>query len=75
NPLIRSAYNTTSDFEEYKQKLLAKVEYNKQDGNLSFLDSIEDVRREQHARLEQVEYDYYNDSKKTTSFDVPYYAE
>ncbi|CAF3173381.1 unnamed protein product [Rotaria socialis] len=75
NPLIRSAYNTTSDFEEYKQKLLAKVEYNKQDGNLSFLDSIEDVRREQHARLEQVEYDYYNESKKATSFDVPYYAE
>ncbi|CAF1026654.1 unnamed protein product [Rotaria sordida] len=74
NPLIRSAYNTTSDFEEYKQKLLAKVEYDNQDSNLSFIDSIEDVRREQRVRLAQVEHDYYN-QKKTPSFDVPYYAE
>ncbi|CAF3168277.1 unnamed protein product [Rotaria sp. Silwood2] len=74
NPLIRSAYNTTSDFEDYKQKLLAKVEYDNQDGNSSFLNSIEDIRHEQRVRLAQVEHDYYN-QKPTSSFDVPYYAE
>jgi hypothetical protein len=74
NPLIRSAYNTTFDFEEYKQKLLAKVEYDKQDGNSSFLDSVEEIRREQRVRLVQVEHDYYN-QKKTLAFDVPFYAQ
>ncbi|CAF1349340.1 unnamed protein product [Rotaria sp. Silwood1] len=74
NPLIRSAYNTTSDFEEYKRKLLAKVEYDNQDDNTSFLDSIDDIRREQRVRLAQVEHDYYN-QKTTPSFDVPYYTE
>jgi hypothetical protein len=74
NPLIRSAYNTTSDFEEYKQKLLAKVGIDNRDDNSSFLNSIEDLRREQRVRLAQVEHDYYN-QKKTTSFDVPYYAQ
>jgi len=74
NPLIRSAYNTTFDFEDYKQKLLAKVEYDDQHNSSSFLDSIEDIRREQRVRLAQVEHDYYN-QKKTPSFDVPYYAQ
>jgi hypothetical protein len=73
NPLIRSAYNT-SDFEEYKQKLLAKVGNDNRDGGSSFLNSIEGVRREQRVRLAQVEHDYYN-QKKTPSFDVPYYAQ
>jgi hypothetical protein len=74
NPLIRSAYNTTFDFEEYKKKLLAKVEYDDQHNNSSFLDSIEDIRREQRVRLAQVEHDYYN-QKKTPSFDLPYYVQ
>lgn len=74
NPLIRSAYNTTSDFEDYKKKLLQKFDYNKQDENLSFLDTIEDVRLEQRTRLAQVEHDYYN-QKTAPSFDVPFYAE
>jgi hypothetical protein len=74
NPLIRSAYNTTSDFEEYKQKLLAKVGNDNRDGNSSFLNSIEEVRREQRVRLAQVEHDYYN-QKKIPIFDLPYYAQ
>jgi len=74
NPLIRSAYNTTSDFEEYKQKLLGKVENNNRNDDLSFLNSIEEIRREQRVRLTQVEHDYYN-QKKTPSFDVPFYAQ
>jgi hypothetical protein len=74
NPLIRSAYNNTFDFDEYKQKLLAKVEYDNQDGNSSFLDSIDEIRHEQRVRLVQVEHDYYN-QKKTLAFDVPFYAQ
>ena len=74
NPLIRSAYNTTFDFEDYKQKLLKKVEYDKQDGNNSFRDPIEEIRRDQRVRLSQVEHDYYN-QKKTLAFDVPFYAQ
>jgi hypothetical protein len=74
NPLIRSAYNTTFDFEEYKQKLLSKADNIDQHGNSSFLNSIEEIRREQRVRLTQVEDDYYN-QKKTPAFDVPYYAQ
>lgn len=74
NPLIRSAYNTTSDFEEYKQKLLTKVDNGKQDSNSAFLDRIEEMRHEQRVLLTQVEHDYYN-QKKTISFDVPYYSQ
>ncbi|CAF0730762.1 unnamed protein product [Adineta steineri] len=74
NPLIRSAYNTTSDFEEYKQKLLTKVDAGNQDGNTSYLDSLEEIRREQRARLAQIEHEYYN-LKNVQSFDVPYYSQ
>ena len=76
NPLIRSAYNITSDYDEYKQKLLAKIEYDNRENNnnTSFLDSIENIRQEQRVRLAQVEHDYYN-QKKTLSFDVPYYPQ
>ena len=74
NPLIRSAYNTTTDFPEYKQKLLAKVDGAVENGSSSVLDSIEEVRREQRARLAQVEHDYYN-LKHTQSFDLPFYSE
>ena len=74
NPLIRSAYNTTFDFEGYKQKLLAKVDNDNRDGNPSFLDSIEEVRREQRIRLAQVEHDYYK-QKQAPVFDLPYYPQ
>jgi len=74
NPLIRSAYNTTSDFEEYKKKLLAKVDIGNQDSNPSFLNSIEEIRHEQRVRLDHAEHDYYN-QKKTPSFDLPYYSQ
>ena len=39
NPLIHSTYHNTSDFDEYKQKLLEKVENDNRNGNSSFLDS------------------------------------
>jgi hypothetical protein len=74
NPLIRSAYNTTFDFEEYKQKLLTKVEIDHRNNDSSFLDSIEGLRREQRVRLAHAEHDYYNQTK-TPAFDVPYYAQ
>ncbi|CAF1571177.1 unnamed protein product, partial [Adineta steineri] len=74
NPLIRSAYNTTSDFEEYKQKLLTKVDAGNQDGNTTYLDSLEEIRREQRVRLAQIEHEYYN-LKNVQSFDVPYYPQ
>lgn len=75
NPLIRSVYNNTFDFDEYKQKLLAKVEVPNQDGSVpSLLDSIESLRREQRVRLEQTERDYYT-QKKSIAFDVPFYPQ
>ena len=74
NPLIRSAYNTTFDFDEYKQKILAKVDYGNRDNDSSLLDSMEEIRREQRVRLAQVEHDYYK-QKKAPIFDVPFYPE
>ena len=75
NPLIRSVYNNTFDFDQYKQKLLAKVEYDNPDSSTpSLLDSIESLRREQRVRLDQVEHDYYN-QKKPIAFDVPFYPQ
>ena len=74
NPLIRSAQNNTFDFDEYKQKLLAKVEYDNQDRSTPFLDSIESVRREQRIQLDQVEHDYYT-QKRAVAFDVPFYPQ
>ena len=74
NPLIRSVYNNTFDFDDYKQKLLAKVEYDNQHGSAPFLDSVESVRREQRIRLDQVEHDYYT-QKRAVAFDVPYYPQ
>lgn len=74
NPLIRSAYNNTSDFEEYKQKLLKKIELDTQHGQTSVVDSIEDLRREQRMRLAQVEQDYYN-QRAVRSFDLPFYPQ
>ena len=74
NPLIRSAYNNGSDFEQYKQKLLKKVEINTQNGHDSFLNSIEEIRREQRLRLAQVEREYYN-QEAVLKFDVPFYPE
>ena len=74
NPLIRSVYNNTFDFDDYKQKLLAKVEYDNQHGSAPFLDSVESVRREQRIRLDQVEHDYYT-QKRAVAFDVPFYPQ
>ena len=74
NPLIRSAYNDTFDFEGYKKKLLTKVDYATPNGNSSLRDSMEELRREQRTRLVQVEQDYYN-QKTTLAFNVPFYAQ
>ena len=48
--------SSTSNHDDYKQKLLDKLE----NGNGAFLDTIEELRREQRIRLAQVEHDYYN---------------
>lgn len=74
NPLVRSVYNNTFDFDEYKRKLLAKVEYDNKDGSTPFLDSIESVRRDQRVRLDQVEHNYYT-QKRAVAFDVPFYPQ
>lgn len=74
NPLIRSAYNNTSDYEEYKQKLLKKIDVDTQHGQPSVLDSIDELRREQRVRLAQVEHDYYQQNG-TRTFDVPFYPQ
>ena len=74
NPLIRSAYNTSSDFDAYKHKLLQKVETDQRHGHDSFLNSIEEIRREQRVRLAQVEHDYYN-QQAVPPFDVPFYPQ
>lgn len=75
NPLIRSAYNTTFDFEDYKKKLLTKVDNDDRHGNSSVPNSIEEIRQEQRVRLAQVEHDYYTEKKKPISFDVPFYPQ
>jgi hypothetical protein len=75
NPLIRSAYNTSSDFDAYKHKVLQKVETDHRSGHDSFLNSIEDIRREQRVRLSQVEHDYYNQTPPVQPFDMPFYAQ
>jgi len=62
--------NNTSDYNEYKQKLLEKVG----NGNASFLDTLEDLRQEQRTRLAQVEHDYYN-QKTSSSLNIPNYSQ
>ena len=56
--------------DEYHQKLFEKLESDKQNGSSSFLDTIEELRREQRIRLAQVEHDYYN-QRSTSSLDTP----
>ncbi|CAF1114024.1 unnamed protein product [Adineta steineri] len=60
NQSSHSFSNNTSDYNEYQQKLLEKVEIDNQNGNTSFLNTIEELRQEQRARLAQAEHDYYN---------------
>lgn len=67
---INSMHNHTSNQDEYKQKLLEKLESSNQNDSSSFLETIEDLRREQRVRLARVEHDYYN-QKSTTSSDIP----
>lgn len=74
NPLIRSVYNNGSDFEQYRQKLLEKVEIDNHNGQNSFLTSVEEIRREQRHRLAQVEQEYYKE-RSVPAFDVPFYAD
>lgn len=74
NPVIRSAYNISSDFEEYKSKLLAYEGSNHPAASSTFLDSIEGLRREQRLHLARVEHDYYS-QRAAPSFDVPFYAQ
>ena len=70
NSLNHSTHHNTSDYDEYKQKLLEKVENNNRNGNSSFLDTLEELRQEQRTRLAQVEHDYYN-QKATSSLNIP----
>jgi hypothetical protein len=67
---INSIDNNTSNHDEYKQKLLEKIGNDHRNGNSSFLDTLEELRREQRVRLAQVEHDYYN-QKATSSSDIP----
>lgn len=62
--------NSNHNHDEYKQKLLEKFENDQQNGNSSFLNTIEELRREQRVRLAQVEHDYYN-QKVTVSDHIP----
>ena len=57
------------DQEEYQRKLRQKLENDQRNGNGSFLDTIEELRREQRIRLAQVEHDYYNQKATGASFD------
>lgn len=72
NPLTQIFQDTTSNNDEYRQKLLEKFETNKRNDDSSFLDTIEKLRREQRVQLERVERDYYNQkSTLSSSVDVP----
>ncbi len=57
---INSVPNNTSNHDEFKQKLLDRIENDTQNSNSSFLDTLEELRREQRVRLARVEHDYYN---------------
>jgi hypothetical protein len=74
NPLSRPVNNNTSEYDEYKQKLLEKVEHDQRNGNSSFLDTLEVLRHEQRLRLGQVEHDYYN-QKTASSSDISHHAQ
>jgi hypothetical protein len=63
--------NTSNNHDQYKQKLLEKIENDNLNGNSSFLDTLEELRREQRIRLAQVEHDYYNQKTATSSSDIP----
>jgi hypothetical protein len=59
--------NNLLNHDEYKQKLLEKIENDQRNGNSSVLDSIEELRHEQRIRLAQIEHDYYNQNTLVTS--------
>jgi len=75
NPLIRSAYNTTFDFNDYKQQLLTKVNYSTGESTSTLKDSLDDTRREQSDRLAQLEREFQNLKKPSPVFDLPFYAQ
>ncbi|CAF1143498.1 unnamed protein product [Rotaria sordida] len=74
NPLSRTIHTDTSNNDEYKQKLLENVEIANRNGDSSFLDTLEKLRREQRIQLAQVEHDYYN-QLSTSSYDIPNYTQ
>ena len=67
NLLSHSFQNNTSDYDDYRQKLLERVENDNRNGHSSFLDTIEQLRREQRTQLQQVERDYYNQKTASSS--------
>lgn len=75
NPLIRSAYNTTFDFNDYKQQLLTKVNYSTGESTSTLKDSLDEIRREQSDRLAQLEREFQNLKKPSPVFDLPFYAQ
>ena len=71
-PLIdqyKSIPTTILNHDEFKQKLLEKLENDQRNGGTSFLDSIEELRNEQRIRLAQTEHDYYNQKATTATTD------
>lgn len=60
NLLNQTSNIPTSENEEYRQKLLGKLHSDKRNGNISFLDTVENLRHEQRLQLKQAEHDYYN---------------
>jgi hypothetical protein len=63
--------SNTSGHTDYEQKLRQKMENDNRNGGTSFLDTIEELRREQRVRLAQVEHDYYNQLGASSSLDIP----
>ncbi|CAF3487652.1 unnamed protein product [Rotaria sp. Silwood1] len=74
NSLSHKIHSNTSNNDEYKQKLLEKVENANQNSDSSFLDTLEKLRLEQRVQLAQVERDYYN-QMPTSSIDMPNYTQ
>ena len=63
--------NYNSDREEFRQKLLEKFDVDKENGDSTFLDTLEKLRQEQRVRLAQAEQDYYNQEQVKTVTSKP----
>ncbi|CAF3257260.1 unnamed protein product [Rotaria socialis] len=75
NSLTRTVHNNTSNNDQYKQKLLEKLEHDNRNGGSSFLDTLEKLRSEQRIQLAQAERNYYNQQATSSSLDLPNYTQ